>query len=67
MLLSFLYLAFAAVLRLLAAGRRDPFAREVELLALRHELEVLLLPTVPAAAAACRSCLSRCARAAAAA
>ena len=36
MLLSFPYLAFAAVLRLLAAGRRDPFAREVELLALRH-------------------------------
>ena len=28
-------------MRLLAAGRRDPFAREVELLALRHELAVL--------------------------
>jgi putative transposase len=41
MLLSFVYLAFTALLRLLAAGRRDPFAREVELLALRHELAVL--------------------------
>lgn len=41
MLLSFCYLAFAAVLRLLSAGRRDPFLREVELLALRHELTVL--------------------------
>jgi transposase InsO family protein len=41
MLLSFAYLAFTALLRLLAAGGRDPFAREVELLALRHELAVL--------------------------
>jgi transposase InsO family protein len=41
MLLSFCYLAFTALLRLLAAGKRDAFAREVELLALRHELVVL--------------------------
>jgi putative transposase len=41
MLLSFCYLAFAALLRLLSAGRRDPFLREAELLALRHELSVL--------------------------
>ncbi len=40
MLLSFAYLAFTALLRLLAAGKRDPFVREVELLALRHELTV---------------------------
>jgi len=40
MLLSFAYLAFTALLRLLAAGKRDPFVREVELLALRHELAV---------------------------
>jgi putative transposase len=41
MLLSFCYLAFAAMLRLLSARRRDPFLQEVELLALRHELSVL--------------------------
>src|SRR5437763_12265316 len=41
MLLSFCYLAFIALLRLLASGRCDRFAQEVELLALRHELVVL--------------------------
>lgn len=41
MLLSFCYLAFAALLRLLSTGRRDRFLREVELLALRHEFAVL--------------------------
>jgi len=39
-MLCFVYLAFTALLRLLAADRRDSFAREVELLALRHELAV---------------------------
>ena len=39
--LSFCYVAFAAILRLLSASRREPFVREVELLALRHELAVL--------------------------
>ncbi len=42
MLLSFLYLAFVALLRLLIPGR-DPEhrAKDIELLVLRHELEVL--------------------------
>ena len=40
MALRFVYLVFCAVLRLLA-GRRDALEREVELLALRHEVAVL--------------------------
>jgi hypothetical protein len=41
MFLSFAYLAFSALLRVLIGGRRSEFAKDVELLVLRHQLVLL--------------------------
>jgi hypothetical protein len=41
MVLSFVYLVFVSLLRLVAGRRRSELAKDVELLVLRHELVVL--------------------------
>jgi hypothetical protein len=68
MFLSFAYLAFSAVLRLLVGGRSSEFAKAVKLLVLRHQLAVLerqqrraprcgppIVPSLPRWRGSCRS------------
>ena len=63
MLLSFAYLAFSAVLRLLVGRRHGSFAKDIELLVLRHQLAVLRRqqprPSVQAADRAFLAALTR--------
>jgi putative transposase len=63
MVLSFAYLAFSAVLRLLVRNRSSEFTKDVELLVLRHQLVVLgRQETRPSLEAADRAFLTALAR-----
>jgi hypothetical protein len=61
MFLSFAYLAFCAVLELLVGRRRNEFAKDVELMVLRHQLVVLGRQAARPSLRPAASCPSRCA------
>jgi hypothetical protein len=56
---AFLYLAFRALLGVLVRGRRGLDVKDIELLVLRHELEVLRRQVAASEASRPRSCPAR--------
>jgi hypothetical protein len=61
MLLSFAYLMFAPVLSLLVRRRQPEFAKDLELIVLRHQLSVLSRPASASEVSAGGSGIHRCA------